>query len=220
MNYLNKLWDFIKARYAPRGARQAFAQYGEDLIIKDILKKKGIKEATYIDIGTHHPFFGNNTYLLYLRGGRGVLVEPNEEMCRVIKSKRPKDICLNVGAGKINGEADFYEFEQSTRSTFSKEQALENERETGQKSNIKKQKIISLNTIAEKYFKDRDISLISIDAEGLDFDVLSGFNFSQRPKVFCVEVSEDDKRVQNLLESKGYKLVAQVFQNAIFVDKN
>lgn len=219
MNYLKRIFNFIKARFAPRGAYISFAQYGEDLIIKNILKKEGVREVSYIDIGTHHPYFGNNTYLLYLNGGRGVLVEPSEEMCQVIRNKRLKDICLNAGAGGVDGEADFYEFEQSTRSTFSREQAEEHERNTRQNARIKKQKIVSLDSIVEEYFKDKDISLVSIDAEGLDFEIISGFNFSKRPKVFCVEVGED-RKVENLMKDKGYKLVAQIFQNAIFLDKN
>jgi len=218
-SFIQRIWPFLKARFAPRGARISFSQYGEDLIIKDILKKDGVEEITYIDIGTHHPYFGNNTYLLYKSGGRGVLVEPNSEMCEVIKKKRPKDICLNMGVGAQDGEADFYEFEQSTRSTFSKIDAEEQEKKTGQKPKIIKQKNISLNSIIEKYFNNKDISLVSIDAEGLDFDILSGFSFSKRPKVFCVESNEKDKRVENLMKDRGYSLVAQIFQNAIFVDK-
>jgi len=54
---LKKIIPFIKARYAPRGGRVTFSQYGEDLIIKDILQKKGLP-LTYVDIGAHHPYFG------------------------------------------------------------------------------------------------------------------------------------------------------------------
>ncbi|MHB0978204.1 MAG: FkbM family methyltransferase [Minisyncoccota bacterium] len=218
-SFIQRVWPFIKARFAPRGARISFSQYGEDLIIKDILKKEEVKEITYIDIGTHHPYFGNNTYLLYKSGGRGVLVEPNSSMCEVIKHKRPKDVCLNAGVGGRDGEADFYEFKQSTRNTFSKTDAETQERRVGEKAKTKKRKIISLNTVVDKYFEDKNISLVSIDAEGLDFDIISNFNFSKRPKVFCVESNNEDKRVENLMVEHGYTCVAKIFQNAIFVDK-
>ena len=216
---LQRIMPFMKARFAPKGARISFSQYGEDLIIKNILKKEGIKDITYIDIGTHHPYFGNNTYLFYKSGGKGVLVEPNSEMCKVIENKRPRDICLNAGAGSQDGEADFYEFKQSTRNTFSKANAEEQEKRVGENSEVKKRKIIPLNTIVDEYFKDKDISFVSIDAEGLDFDILSSFNFSKRPKVFCIESNTEDHRVDNFMKEKGYKCVAQIFQNAIFVDK-
>ncbi len=216
--FISRITPFIKARFAPRGARISFSQYGEDLVIKDILTKAGVKEFSYIDIGAHNPIFGNNTYLLYKNGGRGVLVEPNPELCKLIKNKRSNDICLNAGAGKEDGEADFYSFSQSTRSTFSKEQADLHQQSSGQSPKIEKQKIFSLDSIANKYFLNKEISLISIDAEGLDAEIISGFSFSNRPKVFCVESPLGDSRVDNLMTNRGYEKVAQIFQNAIFVD--
>jgi len=217
-SFIQRIWPFIKARYAPRGANISFAQYGEDLIIKNILKKEGIKNITYIDIGAHHPFFGNNTYLLYLNGARGVLVEPNSELCKLIKDKREGDVCLNMGAGKIDGELDFYSFTQATRSTFSKEQADKHQKQTHQIPKIEKKKIISLDSIIRAHFGERGVSLVSIDAEGLDVEIISGFTFEKRPYIFCVESSEGDTRVDTLMIESGYKKVAQIFQNAIFID--
>lgn len=218
--FVRKTILFIRARFAPRGARISFSQYGEDLIIRDILKKLNVDDICYIDIGAHHPFFGNNTYLFYKSGGRGILVEPNAEICEVIKIKRPKDICINAGVGKEDGEADFYEFKQSTRNTFSKIDAEKQEKRTGDKAEIKTKKIISLNSIVNQYFKDKTVSLVSIDAEGLDFDILSRFDFSKRPKVFCIESNEEDEKVENLMKENNYKCVAKIFQNLIFVDNN
>ena len=214
---LKKIIPFIKARYAPRGGRVTFTQYGEDLIIKDILQKKGLP-LTYVDIGAHHPYFGNNTYLLYRHGGRGVLVEPNSALCTVITDKRRKDVCLNAGVSKIDGEADFYEFKQSTRSTFSKEQADEHTQNTGQAPKVERKKILSLDSIVAEHFTDEAPSLVSIDAEGLDIDILSGYSFAMRPAIFCIEIAEGDSEVETLMKMKGYEMCARILQNAIFVD--
>lgn len=216
--FIKRIIPFFKARFAPRGARISFSQYGEDLIIKDILTKKGIKNFSYIDIGAHNPIFGNNTYLLYKNGGKGVLVEPNGELCALIKNKRDGDICLNMGVGKTDGELDFYSFAQTTRSTFSKAQADEHQKKTSQIPKIEKKKIISLDSIVRTHFGDKEVSLVSIDAEGLDVEILSGFSFQKRPYLFCVESSPEDTRVDTLMNEKGYRKVAQIFQNAIFVD--
>ncbi len=219
MKFLSKALRFIKARYAPRGARQSFSQAGEDIVMSDILKKLGVgKDISYVDIGAHHPVFGNNTYLFYKRGGRGVLVEPNTALCDLIEKKRPKDTCLNAGAGGKDGEADFFVFPQSTRSTFSKGQAQEWEKTSGQKFKIEKHKIFSLDTIIDKYCVGKIPDIVSIDAEGLDAEIISGFSFAKRPKVFCVE--NQDKNILAIMERNGYELKAQIFQNAIFVDKS
>src|SRR3989344_1660792 len=151
-NFFVRLFRFLKARYAPRGAYPTFSGLGEDIVMDAILAKLGIKKASYIDIGAHNPIFGNNTYLFYRKGGRGVLVEPSPELCKEIKRKRPQDICLNAGAGKNDGEADFFAFpRRSTRSTFSKDQADTWERMSGQKPYVTKEHVFSLDTIITKY---------------------------------------------------------------------
>jgi FkbM family methyltransferase len=193
----------------------------------DMLGEFGIKKATYIDIGAHHPIFGNNTYLLYKKGGHGVLVEPNPKLCEQIKSKRPRDICLNAGAGRIDGNADFFIFKRDTRSTFSPDQASGWQEESGQKPTMANHKIFSLDSIINQNFKDGHPDIVSIDAEGYDVEILSGFSFKKRPKVICIEsvfreaeeANLHDQKIYNLFKINNYKLEVQTRNNSIFVDK-
>ncbi len=223
---LKKIIPYIKARYAPRGARQTFSTCGEDLIMSDMLDEFSIDKPHYIDIGAHHPVFGNNTYLMYKKGGTGVLVEPNPVLGKLINKKRPKDTCLNVGAGKEDGEADFFAFKRDTRSTFSTQQAGEWESYSGQKPEIMKHTIISLDSIINKYFFDIPLDIISIDAEGYDVEILAGFSWQKRPKLVCVESvirrnengDSRDKKIYDLFENNNYKLEVQTRNNSIFVD--
>jgi len=216
MTFMRRLLGFIKARYAPRGARQTFSQCGEDIVMRDILSRKGVKRIFYIDIGAHHPVFGNNTYLFYKNGGSGALVEPNESLCKLIKRKRSRDLCINAGAGAQDGEADFYSFPQSTRSTFSSSQAVSWERSSGQKPVIEKRAVLSLDTIIRDRLQGKTPDIVSIDAEGMDLPILSAFSWSVRPKVFCIESMDG---LSELMKSKGYELKARIFQNEIYADQ-
>lgn len=58
--------------------KKNYSQCGEDIIAKFIIDN-GLKndKITYIDIGANKPIEGNNTYLLYKNGIRGINVEPN-----------------------------------------------------------------------------------------------------------------------------------------------
>lgn len=216
-NFFEKIIPFIKARYAPRGARQYFSESGEDIVMNNILRKFGVKKVFYIDIGANDPIFGNNTCLFYRAGGQGVLIEPNPALCQKIENKRPRDVCVNAGVGRSDSEADFFSFpNRSTRSTFSKAQAEAWEKSSGHKAYIQKQKILSLDTIINEYCHGRVPDLVSIDAEGFDEEILLGFNWSKRPKIFCIE--NQNGNIVPLMQKQGYKLSAQIFQNAIFVD--
>ncbi|OHA88810.1 MAG: hypothetical protein A2741_00410 [Candidatus Zambryskibacteria bacterium RIFCSPHIGHO2_01_FULL_43_27] len=225
--FLKRGFNFIKARYAPRGARISFSGSGEDLIMYDFLANKGIDNFSYIDIGAHHPFFGNNTYLFYRKGGRGVLVEPNSIQYREILRVRGRDKCLNVGVGRENGESAFYTFSRNTRNTFSQSEAHAWEAKSGEKAKVEKRKIFSLDYIIENFCVNIP-HIISIDTEGYEVEVLSGFSWKKRPLLFCIEViassgsifdSENvDNPVYKIMEDQGYKLIAKTPVNAIFAD--
>ena len=57
--YLYFLFQFLKFKFKPRIIN---ANWGVDVIVKDIFKNK--KDGVYIDVGCHHPFINNNTYLI------------------------------------------------------------------------------------------------------------------------------------------------------------
>ncbi|MCI0542451.1 FkbM family methyltransferase [bacterium] len=224
--FVSRIIPFLKARYAPRGARLSFSASGEDIIISTALARRGVKKVLYVDVGAHHPIFGNNTYLFYRNHGQGVLVEPNGALCKTIRKKRPKDICLHAGVGTNNGESTFFTFIRSTRNTFSPNEALAWERQSGEKAKEEKQRIFSLDYILDVYC-DRVPDVVSIDAEGYDFKIIAGFSWKKRPKIFCIEASassgsydthNEGGDIYSLLQKNGYSLLARTPANAIFAD--
>ena len=76
-----------------------YSESGEDLLFLQLTDRLKLEDPTYLDIGVCHPVIRNNTYMLYERGyKKGVLVEPNPDMCELIKKYRPENILLNIGA--------------------------------------------------------------------------------------------------------------------------
>jgi FkbM family methyltransferase len=220
--FLKRAGAFLKARFAPRGARLSFAGSGEDLIMSDILKKLGVKSVFYLDVGAHDPVFGNNTYHFYRNGGRGILVEPNTAMRKRIEKKRPRDTFLNIGVAAKDGEADFYTFPQSTRSTFSKVEAEAWEKQSGQKVTMIKVSVLTLDSIIERYAGKKVPDLISLDTEGFEQEILASFSWRYRPKLFCLETTassgQETGELTSLMTAHGYHLVGKTRINSIFVD--
>ena len=77
----------------------SFAQAGEDLAAHFTFGYLGISDVSYLDVGAYDPIRINNTYFFYLKGSRGVLVEPNVEMCKKLRAVRPGDTTLEAGIG-------------------------------------------------------------------------------------------------------------------------
>jgi len=216
--------------------RTSYAQSGEDIIISDLFTQLAIQNPTYLDIGANEPIALSNTYRLYIRGSKGVCLEPNPILCEKIIKKRGRDICINAGvAFDEQTEADYYLFSEKAHglNTFSKSEA-EFWEHTGNEQigkfkveKIIKTRLIGINEIMGTYFSPHP-NFVSIDVEGLDFEILKRIDFNQfKPEVFCIETlsfAESNKELKNqeiisFFESKGYFIYADTYINTIFCRK-
>jgi FkbM family methyltransferase len=209
------------------GANFSFAQQGEDLIIKNIFDIFKIAYPSYVDIGAYDPTFCSNTFLFYLLGSKGLLIEPNPDLCGRLISVRPKDTVLNIGIGVTDQkEADYYILEGSGQTnTFSKEEADGWGKIAGHSviKKVIKMPLVNINEVLQQHFK-RGPDLLSVDAEGFDERIIKSLDFERfRPKVICAETSElgTGKVVQGIagfLEAKNYSVRGGTFINSVFFD--
>ena len=218
----------ILLRMLSKYLKLSFSQCGEDLIVAHLMEALQISKPTYLDIGAHHPSRLNNTYLFYLKGSRGVCVEPDPKLFAELKAKRKRDICLKIGIGFDEREnADFYIMSSNSLSTFSKEEADRYQSYGHQRVlEVINTPLESINAVIEQYFKTAP-HFISLDTEGLDLQILRSFDFSQyRPLVFCVETLTytEDKTEQKVtaivdyMHQQSYLPIADTYINTLFVD--
>src|SRR5215213_5275119 len=67
----------------------SYAQRFEDLYLAQCFE--GHSAGFYIDVGAGHPVHDNASYYFYLRGWRGITVEPNPHLARLARAVRPRD---------------------------------------------------------------------------------------------------------------------------------
>jgi FkbM family methyltransferase len=206
----------------------SFSQCGEDIIVNYLFGLRGISHPTYLDIGANDPLFISNTAFFYKKGCRGINIEANPALIHKFEKFRKEDINLNIGISHKEDTLDFYVMEDNTLSTFSAE---EKERLVQAGHKVKEVKPVQLMTIAqvlEKYNNNIFPDFLSIDVEGMDFEILQSLDFSKSaPKVICVEAAEysptgSGARKQELIDfltGKGYYEYANTNLNAIMVQK-
>lgn len=227
-----KTWTGYFSYTFSRKYRCSYSQNGEDIIIDSATKMLKIPTPSYLDIGTNHPIYKNNTYLFYTRGSRGVLIEPDPELFRVIRKTRKHDVCLNVGIGPIDDmSAPYYVMTSRQLSTFKKDEAdavvASNNYGTQRIEEILHVPLVTINSIMETYFT-HGVDILSIDTEGYDLEILESLDLGKyKPKIICVETLryDDDGRQQkqrtiiDYLTGRGYVLYADTYINSIFVLK-
>lgn len=208
--------DTIVARLLAVEDREAFYSADrEDLIMLDYMKSQ-YTEFTYMDIGVCHPIVRNNTYLFYENGfTKGVLVEPNAEMCDLAEEYRPRNRVINLGALPVAGAGEltyYYDPVHPGLNTFSETVAISR----GMEGNYKKIPTKDINTIIAENFTAHP-NVLDLDTEGMDYDLLSHLDFERYPiDLICVETSAGG-RIGRLLTEKGYRLLGTTKENEIYV---
>jgi len=202
--------------------KESFSQYGEDVIIDKLLGKK--PQGFYIDVGAFDPNRLSNTKRFYLRGWRGINVEPNPKRIEKFNLLRPEDVNLNIGISDKEGTITAYKFLETASYTFSKEFVARN---TAWGFKLEKELNIQVDTlenVLDKHLGGRQIDFVSIDTEGHDMAVLKSNNWEKyRPTVVCIESLSTEgggygKRQESFLVSKGYKKVYDNGLNSLHID--
>ena len=183
----------------------SYSQEGEDLVLNKLLGNKS--NGFYIDIGANHPIRFSNTWFFYKKGWRGINIEPNPDMFKLLEEYRPHDVNLNIGISDVNDTLDYYMFNEPALNTFS-----ENERDQyllKDEYSIINQLKINVETLGNVFThmnlsKNQEIDFISIDAEGFDLKVLQSFDIKvYSPKVILIEILEV-KSIMDVLHNEIY----------------
>lgn len=210
-------------------APASYAQAGEDVIVEGILAAKLCKSQRswasvfYVEIGANHPISTSSTYLMYQRGARGVLVEPNPELEALIRTARPDDILVRSvvlpapqeSATLFIGNAhELTSVDKAHVESFGDFNGIGGVREHIEVS------AIGINELLMPYANKVDF--LSIDCEGLDHDLVKAIDYERIiPAVIQCEASEHHlkgirAKIINLMECRSYRLAAMTDINLIF----
>jgi FkbM family methyltransferase len=208
-------------------SKVSYSQSGEDLIADYFFESIGIKQPSYIDIGANQPIKGNNTYLFYLKGSKGICIEPDISLIPSLKKARVRDVILNMGVSvTVAAQADFYFFDghYNAWNTFSKEDADKKSKESGIAYRQSKVQLETVGNIVDKH-TFQNVNFISLDVEGLDLAILKSIDFNKiRPELLCVETIEfslnnnlnKNQEIISYMLTQGYRVYADTNLNTLF----
>ena len=220
--------DKIK-KYIFRKMNVSFSVSGEDVLLNQLLKKNLNLDNLYVDIGCHDPIINSNSYYFYLRGWKGICIDPNPIFINSFLKHRPNDTFINCGISDKNEKLDYFMHsnEHSDLNTFNPKNV---------KSKYFYKKIsLRLNTLEktlDKILKKKQnrIGFMSIDVEGYDLKVLKSNDWDRyRPSVVVVEFNGNmldvyKSPIYEYLNDLSYEPVSKTstninFGNLFFIDK-
>lgn len=223
----------IAATLAPRIRYNAWAysSEGEDMILKRIFH--GRTHGIYVDVGAHHPFRYSNTYMFYRLRWSGINIDPNPGSKILFDRYRPRDTNLELGVSANRQRLTYHVFNETALNTFSPQTALDYENSSPHYKVISHQEIqtLPLSEILDQHLGKLNpscrIDFLTIDAEGLDLEVLSSNNWDKyRPDYVLVEGAPFDLPDINqnptyaFMKEKGYDIFAKTYYTYFFKNMN
>jgi FkbM family methyltransferase len=220
---------------------EQFAQAGEDLIVLSLLYRLNylstashkssfsLENVRYLEIGANHPVGTSSTYLLYKKGARGVLVEPNPDLVEMLKEFRRGDQVFGVAC--VDDDADFVDLHTSEASELSSMIIASPMRWSSQFKITGSIRVpaLNINELAQKFWNMHSEGLntyLSIDCEGMDLRILTTLNLELYPfDIIQVEPGEpltpkNLEHMERSLRDRGYALMALTEVNAFFVNRS
>ena len=205
---------------------RSWSQEGEDQILRRIFEKQ--TAGFYVDVGAHHPKRFSNTYLFYKRGWSGINIDAMPGSMKIFDSLRPRDINLEMGIGSNVGVVDYYVFNEPALNGFSKELSEQrHEADTAyQVREVIKVDVQPLSQVLDAHLNSgQQIDFMSVDVEGLDFDVLISNDWSRyRPKFVLAEILGSSlheielSEIGQFMRDQNYVLYAKCMNTVFFKD--
>ena len=171
------------------------------------------REGVFVEVGANHPTEFNQTWFLEQQGWSGVLIEPNPDLCALLRAQRPRSRTVQaaVGSPDQGGEVELLLGRSHLHSTLA---PVLGDPLSGAKVRVP---LRTLDSILAEAGAAR-IDFLSIDVEGMELAVLQGLNLEKHaPRLILLEEHRRDFKKHFHLRRHGYRLVRRTGINHWYV---
>ncbi|MFM1799967.1 MAG: hypothetical protein RLZZ117_2245 [Cyanobacteriota bacterium] len=191
---------------------------GEELLLYNFFGKK--KSGFFIEVGAYNGIDLSNTYFFEALGWHGLLIEPDPSLYAQCLRSRPHSKVLNVAASDQPGSLRFTTAVGREWLSFSGENREREQRVLAEGGQLAQKDVpcLTLNAILADYREP--IDFISIDVEGHELSVLSGFDLQRfAPRVVLLEQSPSAHQtvIDAYLSQRGYRRADELGSNIFYV---
>ncbi|MBL6987849.1 MAG: FkbM family methyltransferase [Methylobacter sp.] len=221
------LWLIRKAFFSSC-IKLHYSQFGEDIVLKELLKKEKIKkyQGFFVDVGCYHPKKLSNTYMLYKAGWSGINIDMEADKISLFNMVRPRDWNVLSPISDKQEQVNVYRFGKfGVGSTINHKFAIDTGDTIYDTTELVSKTLDQI--IEESPYRGKQIDVLSIDVEGMDYKVLSSLNLeAYQPKIIIIEshyrsIEEIlNTDIYHLLKAQGYILRSWIFYSLIFILPN
>ena len=186
---------------------------------------KHVEKGCYVDVGAQHPVIDSVSKAFYERGWRGVHIEPVPKYARLLRQDRPDETVLEVALSDFEGTLELNVIPETGLSTAVDAYAQRHHTEKGFDCQRIQVPVLTLKSALQP-FAGKDVHWLKIDVEGLESQVLKGWDSQvSRPWVMVIEATipnsteTDYANWDPILTAANYQIVYFDGLNRFYVAK-
>lgn len=190
------------------------SQYGQDKILLELIGYK--RNGFFVELGACDGIMYSNTYYFEKElGWNGILIEPNPNFSDDLRKNRNCYISNEICSLTANENIDFL-IAGAVSGVINDNPGYWVKKNIETSQSIK---LISttLSDILDKYNAPSTIDILSLDVEGLEYDILKSFPFDKyKFNYICVEHNscfegiENKNKIQKILTNNNYTLIKEI----------
>lgn len=183
---------------------------GEQQLVRQFFNKKN---GFFVDVGANHPTLESQTWHLEQLGWNGLLIEPLDEYCEMLrKERRARTIQVACSNPKNHG--------QQLRMTVAAGHSTLNANPIALGTHSKQFETVECRTL-DSVLQDNDvqtIDMMSIDIEGHEMEMFAGFSLMRwKPRLVLLEDHVTTHEKHRHMVSSGYQLIFRTGLNSWYV---
>ncbi len=200
------------------------SQYGQDRFVANLLGGK--RGGVFVDIGAHDGTSYSNSLLFEEElGWSGVCIEPNPEPFAKLQDCR-KCVCIQAAVSDKPGKAEFVqltgygEMLSGLVSGVKRDEMQDAINNHGAQMQTVTVNCVRLGDVLRQHQIDK-VDYLSIDTEGIEFTILQTIPLHDLDiTVITIENNFTDGRIERYLRSKGYRLIAILSCDEVYLKKD
>jgi FkbM family methyltransferase len=174
----------------------------------------GDSSGYFVEVGANHPTEGSQTWHLEQLGWTGVLVEPQPDLAAFLVTLRKARVFAAACSSPDNAGQSLPLHVDGPRSALDRDRMSPG----AEAAYVIAVPTRTLDSILEEAGAPVPIDLLSIDVEGHEVEVLSGFDFNRwQPFLILVEDHVSSLATHRHLKRNGYRLIRRLGHNGWYV---
>jgi len=194
--------------------RTVFPDQAEDRLKTEFFAP--VRKGFFVEVGANDPQRGSQSWQFEQAGWTGVLVEPQPDLAERLRAVRRAHVVAAACSSPANAGAAMTLHLSGPHSSLKRELAV-----TGvvAKAAIRVP-VRTLDDILEEVKAPVPIDFVSIDVEGHEVEVLSGFDLARwRPRLLLIEDHVTNLATHRSLARAGYRLIRRTGLNGWYVPR-